>query len=160
MLNLNWDVGYLHTPLVQYHQHQQDSTSRYIKDKMLVMAMYLSKMLVLNFRLPPEAAHLAELKGQIMERTAMSCLSAYAMEVLGRNEKRLCREYLALARGFWLEVDQTPLYRFMEKALEQDHWTGQSLREAWSEARPAAASSGPPYPLPEGSVVFTSTAAP
>jgi len=154
LLNLKWDVGYLHTPLVQYRLHDESSTTQCIKDKSLIMAIYLTKMLVLNHWLPPEALYLKELIGPVMEKTGNTCLSLYAMNVLGRNEKRLCQEYMALARGFWLDVDRTPLYRFLEDALNEKEWTPETLQEAWARVRPPSASSGPPYPLPEGSVVI------
>jgi len=154
LLNLKWDVGYLHTPLVQYRLHEQSSTTQCIKDKSLIMAIYLTKMLVLNHWLPPEALYLKELIGPVMEKTGTTCLSLYAMNVLGRNEKRLCQEYMALARGFWLDIDQTPLYRFLEDALKEKEWTPETLQEAWVKVRPPSALSGPPYPLPEGSVVI------
>ncbi len=154
-LNMRWDVGYLHTPLVQYRQHEQSDTSQFIKDKTMLMTIYLTKMLVLNYHLPREGAYLKDLKPRVMEWAAMTCLKLYGMEVLGRNEKRLCEEYLALARGFWLEIDQTPICRFLEKALSAPSWTPQSLREAWMANQPPSAAPGPPYPLPEGSVLFS-----
>lgn len=158
LLNLGWDVGYLHIPLVQYRQHEQSDTSQFIKDKTMFMTIYLTKMIVLNYRLPPEGSHLKKLKQQVMERAAYTCLAIYCMDVLGRNEKRLCEEYLALARSFWLDINQTPLYQFLEKALQQNNWTAQSLKNAWNIASPDAVSSGPPYPLPEGSSPFQSEA--
>jgi len=158
-LNLGWDVGYLHTPLVQYRQHQKSDTSQFIKDKTMLMTIYLTKMLILNYYLPPAGSHLKDLKGKVMEWAAQTCLKLYCMEVLGRNEKRLCEEYMALAKGFWLEVDRTPLYRFLEKALSEPSWTPQSLGKAWLEEQPATAASAPPYPLPEGSEPFVPSGA-
>jgi glycosyltransferase involved in cell wall biosynthesis len=154
LLNLRWDVGYIHRPLVQYRHHQKSATSQFIKDKTMFMTIYLTKMIIMNYHLPPEGAHLRELKDKVMEKAAYTCLTVYAMDVLGRNEHRLCREYLALARSFWLDVDQTPLYRFLEDALKAKEWTPEALQEAWAKVRPPSASSGPPYPLPEGSVVI------
>ncbi|MGE4543776.1 MAG: glycosyltransferase family 2 protein [Pedobacter sp.] len=154
-LNMRWDVGYLHTPLVQYRQHEQSDTSQFIKDKTMLMTIYLTKMLVLNYHLPQEGFHLKDLKPQVMQWAAQTCLKLYAMDVLGRNEKRLCEEYLALARGFWLEVDQTPMYKFLERAIPAPSWTPQTLRETWMANQPETPASGPPYPLPEGSVPFS-----
>ena len=153
LLNLNWDVGYLHTPLVQYRMHNQSCTAQFIKDKTMFLTIYLIKMVIINYHLPPEAAHLIEIKQQIMERAAYTCLAVYSIDVLGRNEKRLCEEYLALARSFWLDIDQTPLYQFLEEALTKI-WTTRSLKDAWNTAKQTSESAGPPYPLPEGSVTF------
>lgn len=156
LLNLGWDVGYLHTPLVQYRQHNQSCTAQFIKDKTMFMTIYLIKMVIMNYHLPPEAAHLINLKEKVMERAAYTCLAVYCLDVLGRNEKRLCEEYLALARSFWLDIDQTPLYQFLNEALMQNNWTVKSLKKAWNIAKPESISLGPPYPLPDGSTPFQS----
>lgn len=153
LLNLRWDVGYLHTPLAQIRQHEQSATTLCIDDKTMIMGMYIPRMMALKYYLPPEAAHLTKLKEKIMEKTASDCLTLYGMNLLGRNEKRQCQEYMAMARGFWLDIDQTTIYRFLEEALKENDWTPQSLKEAWDRARPTTASSGPPYPLPEGAVI-------
>lgn len=154
LLNMRWDIGYLHTPLVQCRRHEQTATTQCVNDKLLVMGMYFEKMAVLNFFLPPEGAHLKELKEKVVEKSAYSCLTVYAMNMLGCNNKRLCQEYMALSRGFWLDIDQTPIYRFLEDALKKEEWTAQELREEWEKVRPASTSSGPPYPLPEGAVTI------
>jgi glycosyltransferase involved in cell wall biosynthesis len=152
LLNLKWDMGYLHTPLVQCRRHEQAATTQCVNDKMLLMTIYTEKIIVLSYLLPPEGAYLIELKEKVMEKTANSCLTVYAMNMLASNRKRLCREYMSLARGFWLDIDQTPIYRFLEEALKTDDWTMQKLKAAWEKARPDSASAGPPYPLPEGAV--------
>jgi len=156
MLNMRWDVGYLHTPLVQYRQHEQTITSLVTRDKTLVMAMYITKVLVLDHYLPPKGAYLKELKEKVMQKTAHNCLTLYCMDMLGRNEKRLCQEYMALAQGFWLDIDQTPIYHFLKEALKKNEWTAQGLKEKWDRVRPIRVSAAPPYPLPEGSVIISS----
>lgn len=154
LLNMKWDMAYLQTPLVQCRRHDQTATTQCVNDKMLVMGMYFEKMFILNYWLPPEGAYLKGLKQQVTEKSANSCLTVYAMNMLGRNEKRLCQEYMALARGFWLDINQTPIYRFLERAIEEDKWTPQGLRKAWNRVRPATTSAGPPYPLPEGAIII------
>lgn len=154
LLNLRWDVGYLHTPLVQIRQHDQSATTLCIDDKTMIMGMYIPRMMALKYYLPPEAAHLYEFKEKVMKKTASDCLTLYCMNTLGRNEKRKCQEYMAMARAFWLDIDQTPIYLFLEEALKENEWTAQKLKEAWDKARPVTASAGPPYPLPEGAVII------
>lgn len=152
-LNLKWDVGYRAEALVQYRQHEGSVTSQYIKDKTLIMALYLTKMLVLNYCLTGETQQLAGLKPRVQERCAYTCLVTYCMHVLGQNERQLCQEYLWLARSFWPAIDQTPLFEFLQSACSKEDWTPGSLQAAWREVAPAG-DAGAPYPLPEGSIPF------
>lgn len=159
-LNIGWDVGYVSTPLVQYRVHQESSTTHHIKDKTLIQSLYLSKMLLIGVLLPPHAAHLKELKPRILQRTAYSCLSIYAMGVLGRNEVELCNEYMHLAMSFWLGIEKDPLYLFLTKAREKKDWSTESLLAAWAEIRPPATAAGAPYDLPEGSFILSQNKGP
>lgn len=152
LLNLKWDVGYLSNPLVEYRRHSSSITAQSIKDKVLITALHMTKIRVLNYFLPENAMYLKELKPQISQRSAMICLSTYCMDLLAHNQRRLCMEYLALARSFWLEVDKTPLYVFLENACNQEDWTPEGLKSAWKSVAPKGVSNGVPYPLPEGSV--------
>ena len=156
LLNLGWDVGYVVAPLVQYRRHAQADTHQFVKDKTMIMTVYLTKMLVLNYHLPAGAESLRELKPQVMQRSAHACLATYAMDVLGHNEIRLCREYLCLARSFWLDIDQSPLYQFLEAACGKDGWTPETLHDAWRQVPAMRELARPPYPLPEGAVAFRS----
>lgn len=151
LLNLRWDVGYISEPIVEYRKHDAASSSQLVRDKCLIMILHLTKMTVLNNFLPPEAAYLADLKPQINARTAHACLSVYAMQVLGNNQNRLCREYMQLAKGFCLDVEESALYSFLEKASKKSDWNAEKLSDAWNSYAPRKENAGPPYPLPEGS---------
>ncbi|ABA88371.1 glycosyltransferase [Syntrophotalea carbinolica DSM 2380] len=155
LLNFGWDVGYRKEILVQYRRHEASASSISIKDKTLIQVLYLTKMMALNLFLPPGTERLEELKPEIKKNTAMACLKAYCMDVLGRNENSLCREYMHLARGFWEGVCDNPLYQFLEKACLKCDWTPEALNKAWSAIAPPTPGTAPPYPLPEGSRPFT-----
>jgi glycosyltransferase involved in cell wall biosynthesis len=152
LLNLGFDVGYLNAPLIAYRRHKTSITSQSIKDKVMITALYLTKMRVLNHFLPNAAYHLRELKADIRRHTAKTCLSTYAFPLLAENQTRLCEEYMALARGFCLDIENTPRYRFLEGAVQQGEWTLAALTEAWELVAPERTNSGAPYPLPEGAI--------
>lgn len=156
LINLKWDIGYSREALVQYRRHAGATTQTFVDDKTLVMYLYLSKVLVLDYYLPEKAFALRELKPRIQQRFANACLLNYGLKVLGSNHQQLCREYLALASSFWLEIETTPAYRFVKEACERDDWSPESLAAAWTAAVKPITGEGPPYPLPEGSVILSS----
>jgi glycosyltransferase involved in cell wall biosynthesis len=152
LLNLGWDVGYLKEALVQNRKHELSASTRMIRDKSLILSIHLTKTFVLNTCLPENGKHLMDLQPRILERLAFICLDTYGLDVLAWGDRDLCREYLHLACSFWLGIAETPLYGFLEKALENESLNTEGIRTAWEKQKPPTKETGAPYPLPEGSL--------
>lgn len=154
LMNMKWDVGYCNKVLVESRVNKRFITEEFIQNKTLVMHLFLSKIMVMDYYLPPKARALKDLKPQVKQQFAMDCLEKYCLEVLAENNLQLCREYLALARNFWLEVDSTPAYAFVEHACRQEDWTWETIHAAWKTFPGLEPSEQNTRPLPEGTIVL------
>jgi hypothetical protein len=62
-----------------------------------------------------------------------------------------------LAQSFCLDIERSPLFRFLEKACRKEGWTSDSLRREWADTNSVSKDQGKgaPYPLPEGAEPIT-----
>ena len=131
MMNMKWDVGFSNLELVQSKSLLGTTTQGFLENKTLLMSLFLSKIMVMEYYLPDEAMHLKTKKLQVKKQFAHDCLEHYCLEALAANNQQLCREYLALAQNFWLGIDKAPAYAFVEQACGRGGWTLEALQDAW-----------------------------
>ncbi len=154
-LNLVSDVGYIKKRLCRYRIHSGMSSSYYFRSKLGIMEKYRVKMNLLD-NLPPGMEDLENYRGEMIKGLARTCL-CYSERALMEKDYTLAREYLDLACSFSGEIRSDLRYTLISFFIaNKDRLPVEDYAEIGEviAARRKEYAEGPPYDLPEGSVLL------